>query len=322
MAKTINVRIPAIELDLETASTRAFDEALAKFYGWSETQPPIQPLSIQSGWHSVDWQQAEDYLRRNICNRKAGLSHVKRLHYDMANGDWHRTGQGLVFNEAGELNEGQHRLWACYFGKVSFETYIVTDAPKEVDLFAYYDDVKPRSAADALQTSGANGIAGSLATAVHLCDRYDRDLLGILRQPKAHKLTSREVLAFSRDHLSLAETGHMVLSTYGKAVNVIQHKGVAIFFSDRVLGLYGQTLLDEFMTRLGSGANLDEDDPVLGLRNRLMSEDKINKERILALLIKAFNLYRAGKKLSNRGLFVRDNEKFPKLETVTESAGE
>jgi hypothetical protein len=246
------------------------------------------------------------------------LGHVKKLHYDMVRDNWRKTGQGLVFNDQGKLNEGQQRLWAAYFGKLSFPTFIVVDAPSDdKDLFAYYDDIRPRSAADALQTSGSNGIASHLASAVHLSDRYEHDALGILEQPKIHKLNNREVLDYSRKHPALADIAHLIFGTYAKAVGVIGHKGVAIVFSELVTRLYGPQALEVFLTSLGSGANLTEDDPILGLRNRILtaSEQKLNKERILALLIKAFNFHRAEKKLGRAGLFVRDNEKFPRFDT-------
>lgn len=316
---------PAVELDLDTASSRAFDEALKKFDDWNATQPPLTSLDLESGWYTIDWTTAEDYLRRNICNREPTLNHVKKLKYDMEHGNWRKTGQGLIFNDEGKLNEGQQRLLACYFGKLSFPTFIVTDVPSdEPDLFAYYDDNRPRSAADALQTSGSNGIANHLATAVRFSDRYDREALGIISQPKIHKLTNREVLFYSRENASLSQTAHLIFGTYPKAISVIKERGIAIVFADRVIQLYGEPVLNAFLVSLGSGANLAEDDPILGLRNRLMTsnDDKLSKERVLALLIKAFNYHRAGKKLGKRGLYLADNEKFPRLEGVASEAGE
>src|ERR1700746_3791142 len=158
----------AVELDLETASSTAFFEAIEKFYAWSETQPPVGPLELANGWYEVTPFMAQDFLRRNECNREPRLSAVRKYFYSMGHDDWRRTGQGLVFDESGKMNEGQQRSFACYFGKVSFETLFVADVPVQPDLFAYYDDVKPRTAADALHTSGLDGIAPHIATAVEL----------------------------------------------------------------------------------------------------------------------------------------------------------
>ena len=308
---------PAVELDLETASTRAFEEILERFYAWSEKQPPLGPLNIKSGWYTVDPQMAEDLLRRNVCNRHPSFSTICKYNYSMRIGEWRKTGQPLVCNNAGKLNEGQQRCWASYLGKVSFETYIVTDAPSEDDLFAFYDDVKPRSAADALETSGLNGAANHLAVAIQLAFRYEHGALGILKQPKIRKLNNREVLHYSQNHPGLNEIAHQLLANYGKAVTVIKNKGVAIFFAERVTALYGEDALDHFLVPLGNGANLEEDSPILGLRNRLLSEDKINKERVLALTIKAFTYFMDGTKLKKGNLYVKDNEKFPHLEVLS-----
>ena len=230
----------------------------------------------------------------------------------MTHGQWHRTGQGLVFNVAGRLNEGQQRCWASYFSKSSFETFIVADAPDEVDLFAYYDDNAPRTEGDALHTSGLNSFSTPLAQAVHLAWRYENDVLGVFKQPKVQKLNKREVLLYARAHQSLTETGHLVFPTYGKAVSVIDHKGVTLVFSDLVIATHGEKTLNEFFVALGSGANLDENSPILGLRTRLLANE-VDKERKLALLIKAFNYHIEGRTLGKKGLYVADNEPFPKI---------
>jgi hypothetical protein len=220
------------------------------------------------------------------------------------------------------MNEGQQRCLASYFGGHTFTTYIVVDAPVEADMFAYYDDVKPRTAKDALQTSGLDGIAASIASAVNLSWRYEQGAIEIFKQPKIHRPNNREVLAYSRSHIELADAAHLILPTYGKAVSLIKHKGVAIVFAERVIALYGNRALDEFFIPLGSGANLDEGSPILGLRTRLLTEERISKERCLALIIKAFNYFRAGRTLPKAGLYVKDNERFPTLEPAAEQNGE
>jgi len=312
----------AVELDLETASNAAFFEAIKKFYEWSETQPPVGPLGIENGWYVVTPLLAQDFLRRNVCNRRPSLATVQKYHYSMDIKDWRKTGQGLVFNKDGKMNEGQQRCFGSYFGHVSFDTYIVTDAPVEADLFAYYDDIKRRSESDALYTSGLDGIASHIAAAVLLSYRYENDAIGIHKQPKIHRPNTREVLAYSRQHPSLNETAHLIFGMYPKALSVIGHKGVAILFCDLVLALHGPQVLEAFLVPLGSGANLDEHSPILGLRTRLLGDDRMNKERILALVIKAFKYFLSGKQLGKQGLFLKDNEHFPKVEQAGEPQSE
>ena len=58
--------------------------------------------------------------------------------------------------------------------------------------------------------------------------------------------------------------------------------------------------------------------PILALRNRLTqaNEDdvKMPPAHRLALLIKAFGMYRNRMPVPRKGLFLRDNEKFPRIE--------
>ena len=311
---------PAVSLNLDTAGAPAFAEAMLAFYQWSDAQPPLGPLTMQNGWHDITPQMSEDFLRRNTTNRKVSLQTVRKYYQAMKAGEWHRTGQPLIVNKAGKAEDLQHRCWASYFGQVSFPSYVITDAPVDVDLFAYIDDCKPRSAADALQTSGMNGLSPAIAAAIKLAWRYDNKVLTILKQQRIREMSIPEVLDFGRANASIEEAAHFVITNHVKAVGAIGNKGVAVFFAWKVMTIYGVTVLEDFMFPLGSGANLGEDSPVLALRNRLLKEDedeaKMNQPRRLALLIKAFNMHLADKKVGNRGLYVRDNEKFPRFEEI------
>ena len=124
------------------------------------------------------------------------------------------------------------------------------------------------------------------------------------------------MLNYSLQHPSLNETAHLIFGTYAKALSVIGHKGAGILFCDLVIAHYGADVLEKFLVPLGSGANLDEHSPILGLRTRLLADDRLNKERILALVIKAFRYFLSGRTLGKQGLFLKDNEKFPRVEDV------
>jgi hypothetical protein len=309
---------PVVELNLETAGTVAFRETVAKFYEWAKTQP-IAPMDLPNGWYEVTPQMAEDLLRRNRINRRESLSTVKKYHFSMKHGDWRRTGEPLIINVEGKAENLQHRCWASYLGKVSFPSYIITDAPAEPDMFAYIDDNKSRSAGDALYTSGLNGLSSHIASAAKLAWRYDHHVIGIIAQQKTREMTTREVLEYTRTNPGLVSTAHMVNGTYGNAIKVIGSKPVTYFFAWRVIEAYGEDALDRFFIPLGSGANLPEDSPILGLRNRLLREadeegNEIKAPRKLALLIKALKMQMEGKKLGRSGLSLRDNEKFPRIE--------
>lgn len=306
---------PKVTLDLKTASASAFAETVNKFYKWSDAQPKPGPMTIPNGWYDVTPQMSEEFLRRNENNRPVSFRTVTKYYRVMLEGDWKPTGQALIFNVEGKGEDLQHRCWASLLGGVIFPSYIITDTPCNPDLFAYLDGAKPRNASETVYTSGLNGMSAAIAGASKLGWRYDHNALGVLKQPRMREMTNSEVLAYVRNHPKLVEVAHYLPSTHIRAMAEIGHKGVALFFAWRVCESWGVDTLDDFFTPLGSGANMEEDDPILGLRTRLqkerMKKDDLTQQHRLALLIKSFNMTMTGQKVGKSGLYVRDNEKYP-----------
>lgn len=66
---------------------------------------------------------------KNIHNRNLSEATVQEYANDMVNKRWVVTHQGIAFDENGNLNDGQHRLWACVFANVPFETLVTRGIP-------------------------------------------------------------------------------------------------------------------------------------------------------------------------------------------------
>lgn len=309
---------PYVQLELDTIGTAAFEEAICKFVEWAK-QHPAEPLKFSNGWYVIEPQTAENMLTHNRQNRKVSLATVRTYARRMREGEWKKTGQPILITDEGDIFDCQHRLWACYLSGHSFETFVVADVPHQVELFAYIDGGKPRNAADALYTAGSNGLSGQIASAIKIAYRYDNNGLGIMKQPSMRSLDNIEVIRYEQAHPDLNKAAHLVAANYPRALSVIGSRGVGVFVAWKIIELYGIDVLDEFFQPLGSGAHLDEDDPILHLRNRLMGftegEDELNQPRKLALVIRAFNMHRKGESVHpKRGLFLRDNERFPRFD--------
>lgn len=52
------------------------------------------------------------YLKFNNNNRPLRKAHIRSLAFDITNGDWQVTHQGIAFDTTGKLIDGQHRLHA------------------------------------------------------------------------------------------------------------------------------------------------------------------------------------------------------------------
>jgi hypothetical protein len=327
-----------VSLDLDNASAGALASAISAVKDYFTTHP--QPaLALQSGWHVVTPQLALLLLSRNRGNRRAVLATVQKYLRSMRASKWRRTGQAIVLNSAGDLVEGQHRLWAALFGNVSFTTFIVTDAEDAPDLFAYIDNGKPRSAADALFTSGDNGASRQVASAVSIAMRFDAGLFRVGSLPSMEKPEPWEVIDFSHTNPTLKEAAHKLNANFAKAAKLIGHAGVATFFAWQVMDRYGMNVLATFLTPLATGANLAEDSPIKALRDRLQvggadQDGRLNQQNRLGLLIKAFAMDYCGEVIPPApprrrgvppqpdGLFLADNEDFPEFPPASAAAGE
>jgi len=83
---------------------------------------------------------------KGFTNRKINQNWYKYLSHCMKSGQWSLTGQGLSFDEHGNLIDGQHRLMAVIDSNTTQEFLIVTGVDSHTVL--NYDTGKKRSPAD------------------------------------------------------------------------------------------------------------------------------------------------------------------------------
>lgn len=286
--------------------------------GAEGSEPEAFPFD-KDGWYDITPQMAQAALLNSTGNRMASLTVVRNYAADMAAGDWRETGEAISCVK-GKLVNGHHRLLACYFGGAPFRSYVVTSVADTPNIFAYFDSGKKRSAADALYTAGINGAGSAMAKAVKdLALRYEAGMLGVMKQERFHNITNRDVLGFVARHPDFTDAAQLMLGSHTNAADVIGSKAVAIMFAWLVLRSFDQATLGEFSEKLGTGARLEEDSPILALRNRLAVPEKLYERTRLAYVCKAFLMHLSGQKMSRfRGkvqpLELKLGEEFPRVE--------
>ena len=62
--------------------------------------------------------------KHNSVNRKISEPTVQSYAMDMKNGRWTLTHQGIAFDTEGNLQDGQHRLWAIVFSGITLEMMV------------------------------------------------------------------------------------------------------------------------------------------------------------------------------------------------------
>lgn len=319
---------PQITADLNTISGRAFNEQLNGLMEWFvehlDDAPELDTV-VKEGWNKITPYMAEVLLWRFRRNRKVSLTAVSAYARRMKAGRWAPTGEPICTTDV-ETYNGFHRLLACLLSGVPFVTYVVTSVPETANIFAYYDNGKTRTPAEVLRMGGENGLSAQIAAAIKVAFRYDNDALSILGQPPIRQLDNMETYDYSMANPVYREAAHTLAVNYMKAARTMGHNGIAVFAAAKILSLFGEDVLKDFMVPLGLGANLDEDSPILALRNRLQgfedSDDDLKLGHRLALIIKAFIMHHTSQVMPRTGrnrqnvaaLSLTDVEPYPRFE--------
>jgi len=316
---------PKFTLNLLETSSRSFANFLAKFEGWAASEK-TEPLQIKTGWHVVTPEMAEQFLKHNNKNRSVHFPTVYAYALTLTNGNWKKTGQPLIFTKNNTLCDGQHRLWACYLTKRSFETYIVMDVDDDDGfLFAYIDNNKPRSSGDALETAGYDGMSKHVASVVNsYAIKWDEHALAYAgANAKVDKLSPRQVITFMEEHPELLEIAHYVADNYPVARARLEPT-VATVLCWKIAQLHGIAVVDVFLDGLTDPDLLPEGHPVIALKKRLeppvLRATDIKRGLVakpmastlkLAYATKAFNAMIADKKLTKLDIVM--GEPFPEI---------
>ena len=312
--------VPKFSLDLASASTNAFNKVLEDFETWRQKEP-LRELDLTNGWKTITQETSEGMLLRNPvgANRRPSLPTVKYYARQMAaeggNG-WKRTGQSILFDTDGKLLDAGHRLWASYLSGASFPTYLIGDVPADPTLFAYIDNCKPRSAADALSTAGLNGLSKQLATVVSMAMHFEHGCYTASSKKALDKIFPVEVIAYVQDHENLRQAVRLMAGEYKAAAKVVAYKDVASFVAFQIIELHGEETLDGFMNELGHvGIEHEEGSPIAALQ-KVMADDENSREpmlkhQVLGHVIKAFNAWVMSEPVKKITLKV--NETFPRF---------
>jgi hypothetical protein len=308
---------PKFTLDLQIASKPAFDKVLEDFAAWRATRQKEPKLDLHNGWHSVNPETAENMLLRNNGNRKPTLPTVKYYARQMRENIWKKTGQPILFDTEGKLLDAGHRLWASYLGKVSFDTYIVSDVPADESLFAYIDNGKVRTIADALSTAGLNGLSKQFGQVIGMAMKFERGCFTTSGTKPMPRITPIEVLHYAQENENLRTAVRLMAGEHKSATTVMVWKDVAGFMAYQILELFGEEMLDEFMSELGRvGDDEHEETSPIAVLQKIIEDDShsaspMAKHQILGYAIKAFNAYIMGEQVKK--LTLKVNEAFPRF---------
>lgn len=218
-------------------------------------------------------EMATEMLKCNKSNRNLRKFKVLQYAHDMQNGKWNLTGQGITFGKDGSLLDGQHRLHAIKFSKVSVPMLVVYDA----DVVGTYDCGLTRSTVDQFKlmnefNTGVLYTTRGMAV-VKLC--YQIREFGKVEQHK-NVMTTEDLKNYIDDNKPELEWAVNLVSSTSKASGGLKKAIIgATLYSIYKLNIgFTKEDVDRFARIIKTGMSEDPlktDAPIIALRNKFTS---------------------------------------------------
>jgi hypothetical protein len=226
-------------------------------------------------------------LEKNKNNRPLKSKTIDRLSTAITRGEWKINGETIVFDTEGFLMDGQHRLNAIIKAGRSVHAIIIYGIRN--DGFDTIDTGRIRSSGDVLAIKGETHVNSLGATLKHVYQYYNfKNIAGCAEMAPTHVQLEKELENHPcvRDSVLLASKG------LGSGFPITS----AVSFAHYVFARLNLMEANVFMDKLIYGLDLHGGEPVVPLRNRLMSRnERLTAREKIALMIKAWNHTRRGR---------------------------
>lgn len=240
---------------------------------------------------------ARELLRRNVDNnRNLRPTKVSQYARDIAAGDWPITGDTVKVDTDGRLIDGQHRLSAVVLADMPVEMLIAWDVDPAV--MPLLDIGAARKFSDVLKMSGVKHRAATAAIVRRVAMWESGNRMGsggtVYPQPTHAELSERHAKDIPGFDTATDRGEDVRRMRLGACAPV----GTCFY-------LFAELSLEDahrFFDAYVSGANLNEGDPVLALRNRMVRvgrDERLSAAEIQALFIRAWNAWREGRTLAS-----------------------
>jgi hypothetical protein len=255
--------------------------------------------TIQTTIETITPEVAKQYLSTNLKHqRKVTNTHKWHLRQQMQSGQWKMTGEPIIFDEYGQLVDGQHRLHALIEAKISLQFVIIRGVA--TDTFVAMNRGKSRSSADIMTI---HGVLNSALTASMLANVINYRRAMAANDGKRGSLNSY-IRASSTDIVEEYDKRKDIYAhcatLAGRCKKIIQPSIPATVSALAILDAgHSLPFVDHFWDSFQKGVGLSEGDPVLTLRNRISenarSKAKLSATMLMMIAIKAWNAYAQSK---------------------------
>ena len=243
---------------------------------------------------------AQLLLNNNEGNRNIRQSLVMTIAADIEGGRWDLNGEAIIVAKDGSLNDGQHRLSAVLECGQPIRTFVVFGANRD-SRFTVDSAATVRTAGDFLAMDGGVTNAQHCASVAKNLNLYRRGFKyfsagtrgGGLGTVATKTMVRAEYLDHAKDiNRAVVECSNGVGRKFG-----VSNLATAFVIIHR----RNPVECNVFFSRLEAGVGLSSGDPILVLRNAIMivqSGKRMDASRRVELVIRHWNAWRSGKKLS------------------------
>lgn len=267
----------------------------------------MAPRALDSRAVRVTPKMAKEYLEGRVIDpqRNLRLLVIDQYARDMEAGNWQYIGDSIVFNEMGQMTDGQHRCAACVKSGVSFDVLIVKDIATEN--MRYMDSGIKRTKGDAFKILGVQN-SNVMAAAYTWLFYYRRS--GNAHFSHACTPSNAELIDLLSEEPKLQDFMH-----YSRKAKAVGRPTMWVTFA-YLFGKKDKELALSFMERALEGVGVGKGDPVKLLRDQLLSaratRRPMHERELCARVIKTWNACRSGKRVANLR-FDHEREEFPKI---------
>ena len=236
---------------------------------------------------------AQEMLEYNTANRPIDMPTTRMYANDMSNDDWDDNGITIKFGWNKVLLDGQKRLLAVVISGKTVRMRVEFGLDPKV--FASIDQVESRKPWQVASIKGYKN-TNTLMSAVRLARK-------ILEGRDTIKQTNRKMVEWVDTHPSIAEYTDYCAGLYTSSDQLIAPSitsGLLYVFIAKNTSEDVTEEAKDFITKLVTGVNLEEGNPIVALRARLIKAKtnpyhKITREGVVRLIIATWNLCRKGK---------------------------
>ena len=271
---------------------------------------PLEALGISVYLAEIIPEVAEVLYERRNTNRSIRLPQLNKIKRALEKLRWEVNGETIICDAAGQLIEGQHRIKGVIETGMPLWSLVVVGIDR--DRFKTMGQGAKRTAGDIL---GIRGVKNSrlLAAALRWVYRYHNEMM---MNPHPN-ITDDELADTLPDHPDIVDS-----VPFGVRAHTVAAPGMvtALHYLCRKQDL---GLANHFFWAFATGENLDQGDPILILRNRMLkgfgkklSRDILRDEQKAPMIINTWNLLRKHptvrlKNASRIAWHGKEGQKFP-----------